>query len=243
MYAFNPFTMSENETTPPENTSSEENKPVDSGAPNAAGEQAPPPESNPEITPIEPMKTEPAASDPAPAQPAAQGSQPAAAPPPITPSHQAQHTQPQQQAYQQQAPQQPQQNPYAQSTPGPGQQGAQGPQQPVYNEFYGARGYVPPGQGYAPQPHQAQMAQRPLPNATGVLVCGIIAIPFLGLIGIILAIISLSMASSAERVYAQNPQIYTRSSYNNMKAGRVCAIIALILSLVFIPVYLAIVLG
>lgn len=68
-----------------------------------------------------------------------------------------------------------------------------------------------------------------LPNSTGVLVCGILAIPFAGLIGLILAIVSLSMASTATNLYNQNPGKYTESSIKNVRAGKICAIIGICL--------------
>jgi len=79
--------------------------------------------------------------------------------------------------------------------------------------------------------------KKKLPNTAGILVCGILSIPFAGLLGLILGIISLSMANSALRDYKIKPEQYTESSYKNVNAGKICAIIGLILS----PLWLLIV--
>ena len=77
---------------------------------------------------------------------------------------------------------------------------------------------------------------RPLPNATAVLVLGIISIPVcfcyitFGIIGITLGVIAISLANKDMKLYAENPGAYTQTSYNNLKGGRVCAIIGLALN-------------
>lgn len=72
--------------------------------------------------------------------------------------------------------------------------------------------------------------QQDLPNATAILVCGIISIVFcLGLIGIILSIITLSMASSAKAQYNADPGRYTAASFSRVNAGRICSIVSLCL--------------
>jgi uncharacterized BrkB/YihY/UPF0761 family membrane protein len=42
------------------------------------------------------------------------------------------------------------------------------------------------------------------------------------------------MASSASKLYNEDPAHYTESSYKNMNAGKICAIIGLILSILFL---------
>lgn len=85
--------------------------------------------------------------------------------------------------------------------------------------------------------------QIPLPNATGVLVMGIISIALCwcyGIPGITLGIISLILGGKAKKLYNANPEQYTLSSYKNMNAGYICAIIGTCLSslyLVFIIIY------
>jgi hypothetical protein len=81
--------------------------------------------------------------------------------------------------------------------------------------------------------------QQQLPNSTGVLVFGIISIVgcfFCGIIGLILGIISLVLASKANALYQQNPGSYSKESVENLKAGKVCAIIGTWLSAIFLIV-------
>lgn len=70
-----------------------------------------------------------------------------------------------------------------------------------------------------------------LPNAVAVLVLGICAIfPgcfCMGLIGVICGIIALILAKKDFAAYQANPNDYNPASFNNLKAGRVCAIIGL----------------
>lgn len=97
---------------------------------------------------------------------------------------------------------------------------------------------------------QQQFAQQfggqNLPNSTAVLVLGIISIVACfcyGIIGIILAIIALVLASKANTLYQQNPGMYTEASFKNLKAGKICAIVGLCLSalyFIFIIVYIVI---
>lgn len=70
-----------------------------------------------------------------------------------------------------------------------------------------------------------------LPNSTAVLILGILSIIVCCFLGLIMAIIALVMASRGKALYEANPGLYSESSWNNMKAGRICAIIGLILSL------------
>ena len=75
--------------------------------------------------------------------------------------------------------------------------------------------------------------QTALPNSTAVLVLGIVSIIgcfCYGVIGFICSIISLVLYSKDKKLYVQNPQAYTPGSYSNLNAGRVCAIIGLIIS-------------
>ena len=75
--------------------------------------------------------------------------------------------------------------------------------------------------------------QQALPNSTAVLVLGIVSIPTCfcyGIIGVVCGIIALVLASKASRLYKEFPESYTRSSFNNMNAGKICAIIGVSLS-------------
>jgi hypothetical protein len=88
-----------------------------------------------------------------------------------------------------------------------------------------------------------------LPNATIVLVLGIISIVgcccSYGVLGIICGIIALVLAKSAEGEYVANPQRYTESSYKNLGAGKICAWIGLIPSIFYIllMIFLIVTLG
>ncbi|MGE0567051.1 MAG: CCC motif membrane protein [Bacteroidia bacterium] len=86
-----------------------------------------------------------------------------------------------------------------------------------------------------------------LPNAVAVLVLGICSIfPgcfCAGLVGIVCGIIALVLAKKDLALYNANPSSYNPGSFNNLKAGRVCAIIGLSLSsllLIFYIIYFAI---
>jgi len=75
--------------------------------------------------------------------------------------------------------------------------------------------------------------QMPLPNATPVLVLGIISIVgcfCYGLVGLICGIIAMVMAKKDLRLYNANPAEYTPGSYSNLKSARTCALIGVILS-------------
>lgn len=83
--------------------------------------------------------------------------------------------------------------------------------------------------------------KQPVPNETATLVLGILSILgciCYGLPGIIMAIIALFLAHSSREAYFANPNKYSRSSYNNMNAGRICAIIGLSIGLLFLLFYL-----
>ncbi len=76
----------------------------------------------------------------------------------------------------------------------------------------------------------ASVAQQDLPNSTGILTMGIISLVFfMGLIGLILSIISLSLASKAKNLYNEDPSRYTAKSLSRVNSGRTCAIISLCL--------------
>lgn len=73
----------------------------------------------------------------------------------------------------------------------------------------------------------------PLKNSTAVLVLGILSIIgccFYGIPGLIMGIIALVLASKDSSLYNANPLAYTEGSFKNIKAGKVCAIIGVILS-------------
>jgi hypothetical protein len=70
--------------------------------------------------------------------------------------------------------------------------------------------------------------QRPLPNASAVLVLGILSIVLgCGGIGLILGIIGLIISREGKQLYEQNPSEWT--GYGNLNAGRVMSIIGVCL--------------
>jgi hypothetical protein len=79
--------------------------------------------------------------------------------------------------------------------------------------------------------------QQPLPNATAVLVLGILSL----VVCFICGIIALIIASGDKRLYEQNPGVYSTSSYDLIKAGRICSIISLCLWGIGIVFYLFII--
>ena len=78
--------------------------------------------------------------------------------------------------------------------------------------------------------------QRPLPNATAVLVLGILSI----VVCLITGIIALVMAKKEMALYNANPGMYTQASLSNIKTGRICAIIGIVLQGVAVLIYLII---
>jgi hypothetical protein len=73
-----------------------------------------------------------------------------------------------------------------------------------------------------------------LPNATAVLVLGIISIITCccyGL-GLILAIVALFIAKKDLALYRENPQMY--SNYNSLNTGRILSIIGIVLSVLYL---------
>lgn len=79
--------------------------------------------------------------------------------------------------------------------------------------------------------------QIPVPNATVILVLGILSIVgccCYGLPGLICGIIAIVMANNATKLYNAEPERYLQSSLSNVNAGKICAIIGLILSVLSI---------
>lgn len=95
---------------------------------------------------------------------------------------------------------------------------------------------------FTPAGNFGEGMQQALPNSTPVLVLGILAILSCccyGLPGLILGIIGLVLGNKDRALYLHHPGMYTESSYKNSKAGRICSIIALILSALFVLIIIA----
>ncbi|RZK74612.1 MAG: DUF4190 domain-containing protein [Pedobacter sp.] len=88
------------------------------------------------------------------------------------------------------------------------------------------------------------MYQQALPNSTPVLVLGILSILSCccyGVPGLILGIIGLVLGNKDRKLYNESPGYFTDSSYKNSKAGRICSIIALILSSLYVLLIIAVI--
>lgn len=79
------------------------------------------------------------------------------------------------------------------------------------------------------------MEKQVLPNSTLILVFGILSIVTCccyGILGLIFGIVALVLANKAKQTYLSNPDLYT--GYNNVKTGRILAIIGIVLSALYI---------
>ncbi len=87
--------------------------------------------------------------------------------------------------------------------------------------------------------------QESAPNSTGALVLGIISIVtcwLWGVIGVVCGIIAIVLANKSIIAYNLDPNMYTISSLKNAKAGKVCGIIGLCISALFL-LYMIVVIG
>ncbi len=87
---------------------------------------------------------------------------------------------------------------------------------------------------YLSTTNQNPSAQQ-LPNATPTLVLGILSI----VVCFICGIIALAISNKDLNLYKNNPELYSLSSYNNIKAGRICAIVGIALQVVGLIIYIA----
>ena len=87
---------------------------------------------------------------------------------------------------------------------------------------------------YQNQPTQGQR-QEPLPNATTILVLGILSIVLCQPLGIA----ALIMGNNSLNVYNQNPERYSEGSLSSVKAGRICGIIGICLMAIGIILLIA----
>lgn len=90
------------------------------------------------------------------------------------------------------------------------------------------------------------MEKQKLPNATAVLILGILSILTCccgGIIGLILGIVALILAQKDMKLYLESPELY--SGYPNLNTGKILAIIGIILSSIYFifTVYLYVVVG
>lgn len=73
-----------------------------------------------------------------------------------------------------------------------------------------------------------------LPNATATLVLGILSIVICFICGIVALIIS----NKDMALYKANPGQYSATSYNNLKAGRICSIVGIALQVLGLILYI-----
>ena len=79
------------------------------------------------------------------------------------------------------------------------------------------------------------MEQEKLPNSTLILVFGILSILTCccyGVIGLVLGIVTIVLANKATKLYVENPELYT--GLQNVKTGRILAIIGISLSVLYL---------
>ena len=91
-------------------------------------------------------------------------------------------------------------------------------------------------------------APQNLPNANLILILGILSIflcwwHFVSFAGILLGIISLFLAKKETALYNTNSAFYTISSLNNLKTGRICAIIGLTISIIVFSFVILLIIG
>jgi hypothetical protein len=81
------------------------------------------------------------------------------------------------------------------------------------------------------------MEKQTLPNSTLILVFGILSILSCcchGILGLIFGIVALVLAKTARQTYLAEPALY--DGYNNVKTGRILAIIGIILSAIYLVI-------
>lgn len=91
-----------------------------------------------------------------------------------------------------------------------------------------------------------EMKKKDLPNATAVLVLGILSLVFCwcyGFVGLVLGILAVAIASGLRRAYLEHPEEYTEASYKNLSAGRVCGIVGICVALAVVAFVILMILG
>ncbi|MDY3319119.1 CCC motif membrane protein [Riemerella anatipestifer] len=86
------------------------------------------------------------------------------------------------------------------------------------------------------------MMKQNLPNATLVLVLGILSILgccCYGVPGIILGVVALVMYKKDNQLYLANPELY--ANYSNLSTGRILAIIGIVLSALNVLAYVVLI--
>jgi beta-lactamase regulating signal transducer with metallopeptidase domain len=80
------------------------------------------------------------------------------------------------------------------------------------------------------------MEKQKLPNGLAVIILGILSMVgcccFYGIIGLLLGGISLFLANKDQKLYNENPELY--SNYSQIKIGKILSYIGIILSIIFV---------
>jgi len=82
-----------------------------------------------------------------------------------------------------------------------------------------------------------------VPNEMAVLILGILSLVFCfayGIIGLVLGIIALVMHKKDKEIYLSNPKAYG-ASFKNSNAGRICGLIGVILSSIYVLIGLIVI--
>lgn len=80
-----------------------------------------------------------------------------------------------------------------------------------------------------------------LPNTNAVIALGIISICtcfMYGFVSLTCGIIGLVLAKKSIKIFEMNPDLYDKSSYNTIKAGKTCSIIGISLSAAVILIFI-----
>lgn len=87
--------------------------------------------------------------------------------------------------------------------------------------------------------------RKELPNATAVLVLGVLSLVFCwcyGIIGLVLGILAMVLASAPRKAYFEHPERFSEVSYKNLNAGRICGIIGICIgAIILLTIILAVV--
>ncbi len=86
-----------------------------------------------------------------------------------------------------------------------------------------------PHNSFNPNFNPGMGGQEVLPDASAVLVLGILSLVLCGIIGLILGIIGLTKAKKSIEAYNIDPSRYSLASYKNVTAGKTCSLIGVIL--------------
>jgi ABC-type Fe3+ transport system permease subunit len=85
--------------------------------------------------------------------------------------------------------------------------------------------------------NRVNIKEEDIPHSKTVLILGIVSIPScfcFGIVGVIIAFFTFYLHKKAILSYTSNSEKYRKTSYNNLKTGKICATIGLILGLMYL---------